>query len=110
MELNSILSKTTRGDNDMTTKMTNKTCSKCKQEQNISEFYRPNRSWCKSCDSKASRYRMGRYENKIRIAMRDSKKTAEHFGVYDDLTYDDVAYTFAIAGKWCAYCGRLSNE
>lgn len=84
-----------------------KECTKCMQ---IKEFYRSNRSWCKDCDSRDARYRMGRTKNRIRTAYRDARKAAKKYGAYDDLTSDDVFYAFAIAGNRCAYCGKLSNK
>lgn len=90
--------------------MQSKQCSKCSETKPLDQFYGQGRSRCIICERKQARYRMGRQENKLRIALRDSKKAARKYGAYDDLTYDDVAYNFAMAGGRCAYCGGLSGE
>lgn len=84
-----------------------KKCTRCKETKLTTKFYGAERSHCKECERTLARYRMGREENKIRTAYRDAKKQATKYGVYDDLTLDDVMYTFAISGGYCAYCGKL---
>lgn len=85
-----------------------KYCPRCEKEKPISEYYSEGkRTYCRECDSTLARWRMGSMENKIRTAYRDAKKAAAKYGVYDDLTLDDVMYTFAIAGGRCAYCDKL---
>lgn len=91
----------------MTTNTKTKKCTRCEIEKELTEFYREGRSYCKECEKTLARWRMGRPENKIRTAYRDAKKEAKKHGVYDDLTLDDVMYTFAIAGGYCNYCGKL---
>src|SRR5690606_12975465 len=90
--------------------METKTCTKCHQTKVIEDFYAEHRSHCKDCERRDARYRMASLDNKIRTAYRDSKKTARRFGVYDDLTLDDVFYTFAISGGCCNYCGKLAGR
>jgi len=86
-------------------------CARCKQEKPLTEYYSDgNRTYCKTCDSTLARWRMGSPENKIRTAYRDAKKAAAKHGVYDDLTLDDVMYTFAIAAGHCNYCGKLAGN
>src|SRR5699024_12441388 len=86
-------------------------CARCKQEKPLTEYYSDgNRTYCKTCDSTLARWRMGSTENKIRTAYRDAKKAAAKHGVYDDLTLDDVMYTFAIAAGHCNYCGKLARN
>src|SRR5690625_4110215 len=87
--------------------MTTKICTNCEVEKDMTEFYGEGRSHCRDCERKAARLRMSREENKIRTAWRDSKREAKRYGVYDDLTLDDVMYTFAIAQGYCNYCGKL---
>lgn len=87
-----------------------KACTKCEQTKSIDEFYRANRPQCKECERTAARHRMGREKHKIARAFRCARKTALEHGAYDDLTLDDVAYTFAVAGGRCAYCGKLTHN
>lgn len=91
-------------------KVVMKTCTNCKTDKQVSEFYNESRSHCKDCERTAARKRMQREDNRLRTAYRDSKRQAEKHGVYDDLTLDDVMYTFAIASGRCAYCGEYAGE
>src|SRR5690625_3038211 len=88
----------------------NKKCTKCEIEKDLSEFYGEGRPHCKDCERASARERMSREDNRIRTAYRDSKKAAKKHGVYDDLTLDDVYYTFAIAQGHCAYCGEYAGD
>lgn len=83
----------------------NKVCSKCRQEKNVTEFYGAKRPHCAECERTAARERMTSPLNRQRNAYRNAKRTADKYGVYDDLTQDDVLYTFAIADGRCQYCG-----
>lgn len=84
-----------------------KKCRKCEVEKDLSEFYRAERSYCKDCERQEARWRMSRTENKLRVALKDSRRSAEKYGVYDDLTIDDVRYAFKIANGRCGYCDKL---
>src|SRR5690625_4247275 len=96
----------------MKTKM--KKCTRCKQEKVIREFYRDNRSHCASCERESARERMRKYNATFRgrsaQALNDSRKTARKYGVYDDLTLDDIMYVFSISGGECVYCGKVSED
>ncbi|NAP00425.1 hypothetical protein FRY77_31065 [Halomonas sp. MG34] len=87
-----------------------KVCRRCDQEKPVTDYYGPTRSYCKECERKDARKRMARPGNRIRTAFRRAKRTARQFDAPDDLSYDDVAYTFAIAGGHCAYCGQPSQR
>lgn len=83
-----------------------KTCSRCKAEKPVTEYYTENRYLCNDCERKTARERMASLENKARNAYRNAKKNAQRFGVYDDLTEDDVMYLFKLASGRCAYTGK----
>lgn len=87
-----------------------KECTKCKQTKEIAEFYSRGRSWCINCERTSAKYRMGSTKNKLRRAHRHARIMAENYGVYDDLTLEDIAYTFKVANNKCVYCGKLSNN
>ena len=87
-----------------------KTCTRCEQPREIEEFYDETRYLCISCERELARWRMNRYENKIRTAWRDAKKTAKKFGVEDTLTLDEVAFVFKLSGGRCSYTGKYAEK
>lgn len=91
-----------------------KVCTSCKQEKTIKEFYKADRSHCKDCERISASTRMKRYyatpRGKAAQALQDSRKTARKHGAYDDLTHDDVMFTFALSGGQCIYCGKYSDS
>lgn len=92
------------------TRLEMKHCSRCGKEKPFTEFYGCDRYYCISCERESARWRMGRYENKIRTAWRDAKKAAKRFGVEDTLTLDEVAYIFALSGGRDAYTGKYAEN
>lgn len=86
-----------------------KTCSNCRNEKPLDEFYGESRSHCKECERTAAKERMARKENKIRTAYKDAKRQAEKYGVYDDLTLDDLFYVYAVSNR-CEYCDTKSDD
>lgn len=87
-----------------------KTCTKCKKQKKIKDFYSPERPHCIECERQSARWRMGKSENRIRTALKDAKRSAKKHGVYDDLTLDDLRYLFALSGGRCAYTGKYTNK
>lgn len=86
-------------------------CTKCEITKDNEEFYGEKRSHCKECERESARIRMKKKDNKIKQAYRKSKEAAARYGVYDDLTLDDVYYVFSIAEGHCNYCGKdVGNE
>ena len=87
-----------------------KTCARCKAEKPLTEYYTENRYLCNDCERETSRERMALPNNKARMAYRNACMTAKKFGVYSDLSYDDVEYLFALSGGMCAYTGKKSDN
>lgn len=83
-----------------------KTCSHCGIEKPSKEFYKGRRYLCVDCERETARVRMSSLKNKARNACRNAKKAAKEYGVYDDLTDDDVIYLFKLAKGRCAYTGK----
>jgi len=92
----------------------NKTCTRCEETKEITEFYGSERSHCKVCERKAARVRMQRYgatfKGRSMRALQDSRRTAAKYDVEDSLTLDDVMYTFAISGGECVYCRTVTQD
>lgn len=88
--------------------MTVKTCTRCGESKPLDKFYDESRYLCIRCEREAARWRMGRYENKVRNAWRNAKKEAAKYGVEDTLTLDDVAYIFALSGGRDSYTGKFA--
>lgn len=91
-----------------------KTCTRCQQTKPIEEYYGAKRSLCIECERETARERMRKYNATFRgramTAWRDAKKAAAKYGVFDDLTLDDVLYTFRIAEGCCNYCGEYFGD
>lgn len=85
-----------------------KLCTRCRQTKPLDQFYNADRYHCKKCERELARWRMQRFDNKIRTAWRDAKKQAKKHGVEDTLTLDEVAYIFALSGGRCAYTGKFA--
>lgn len=94
----------------MTTKTTTKMCTRCQLDKEVSDFYNEDRYHCIECERQLARWRMGSEDNRIRTALKDSKRSAEKFGAYDDLTLDDLRYLFTLSGGRCAYTGKFTNK
>src|SRR5690625_1615361 len=90
----------------MENKDMSKYCPRCEETKPLTEYYGgTRRAHCKDCERKGARKRIRRPDNKRRTAYHDSRRQAAKLGVYDDLTLEDVQYTFAIADGYCNYCG-----
>ncbi|MBP1913250.1 5-methylcytosine-specific restriction endonuclease McrA/uncharacterized protein YheU (UPF0270 family) [Lederbergia galactosidilyticus] len=94
--------------------MTTKTCPRCQQTKSLSEYYGAKRSYCIECERETARERMRKhnatFQGRAKLALRDSKRAAAKYGVFDDLTLDDVLYTFRIAEGCCNYCGEYFGD
>jgi len=90
--------------------MKTKTCTRCNAEKPLTEYYTADRYYCNDCERETSRERMALPVNKARLAYRNACITAKKYGVYNDLTYDDVEYLFKLADGRCAYTGRKSDN
>ncbi|OLN23714.1 hypothetical protein BTO30_02965 [Domibacillus antri] len=89
--------------------MKTKHCSRCDQTKRLKEFYNPGRHYCIACERQSAKWRMHSKANIAATAARNAAKKAAKFGVYSDLTADDVAYLFTISGGRCSYCNRLDR-
>lgn len=83
-----------------------KTCTRCTNEKPIEEFYAARRSHCISCERESARERMLQTKNRLRTALRDSKRTAAKFGCHDDLSIDDLIEAFEFFEGHCPYCDK----
>lgn len=87
-----------------------KVCTSCFEEKEIGlHYYNASRYMCIECEREAARERMASLENKAGNAFRQAQKTAEKYGAYDNLSYDDVLYLFKLANGRCAYTGEKSD-
>ncbi|ONK24359.1 hypothetical protein BLX87_05450 [Bacillus sp. VT-16-64] len=91
-----------------------KTCTRCQQTKPIEEYYGAKRSYCIECERETARERMRKYNATFRgramTAWRDAKKAAAKYGVFDDLTANDVMFVFAISHGECSYCGEVTDD
>lgn len=93
-----------------------RTCTRCEEEKELSEYYSDGRSLCIQCERETARSRMSRYNKTLRgkaaQALASSRKTIKRNGynVKDDLTLMGVIFTFAMAEGECSYCGKVTEE
>lgn len=93
-----------------------RTCTRCEEEKDLSEYYSDGRYLCIPCERETARSRMSRYNKTLRgkasQALTSSRKTIKRNGynVKDDLTLMDVIFTFAMAEGECSYCGKVTDD
>ncbi|MDL0419703.1 HNH endonuclease [Caldibacillus thermoamylovorans] len=83
-----------------------KVCSHCQTEKPINQFYDSSRYMCIECERVTARERMRQTKNRLRTALRDSKKTAAKYGCYDDLTIQDLTDIYEFFDGYCPYCDK----
>ncbi len=87
-----------------------KRCSRCQTTKPIEKFYAAHRVHCILCERETARWRMGRIENKVKIAFRDARRSAAKYNAEDTLTIEDLQYLFTLSGGRCAYTGRFMQK
>lgn len=89
---------------------TEKQCSRCQTRKPLTDYYNADRYYCISCEQESARWRMGSFDNRIRTAWRDAKRSAAKYDAHDDLTLEDVQYLYAVSFGRCAYSGKFTAQ
>lgn len=93
-----------------------KTCFHCKEEKELTNFFKSSNtldklhSWCKSCckvGNKISRDKLNStIEGRAKIFLRNAKNSAQKRKQEFDITTEDIIYAWNKQLQTCAYSGR----